>query len=691
MNTSENKLVTFGTVVVSEIVNPFDPLKDIKRTVDLDGRALREYINLDADSDAIVSLNGVIVYEWDEIVPCNSTIIISPYVAGGGGSKNILASVAMIALMVVAPMAGVAMLNTIGATTALSYGSAMAIMYGTQAAVMIGGSMLIQSAFKPDVPNLPALGGSGTQESNTYSWSGLTTNQQPNTPIPVLYGSAWVGGTVINKYVSYDGTDEWLNVQIALCQGQIYDISEDDILINNNPFSNYSTQVIDDVATKTAYLDFRDGSFDQTVMDNFGDTYSLVSAPTLVTKANPIEQTSTSTNVDKLEVVINFAQGLRTITNAGTNGSTEVQFQIEYALEGTDDWNYIIEDVYITAPRYIATNTSIWSGTKTITFETIEDWVSYFGSTPVNGKTYYGPDGDPEDPTYYKCAVQYYDKLFENSNILAVKASTAQAYKKAYETEIFTAGKYKVRVTRLTDDNEGNQQLFNDMYLSYLGEINTEDVNYGGIAMVGIKIKATDNLSGEPNFKFNISRKPINGLRTNNPANAVYDMLTNRQYGAGLTDANIDTNAFDEWRDFCFAQNLPDLILDENDVRETQFIVQGSYNDAFSWMRPILVLKGSSIPQGINEADIFSSFAFSIRNVETGGTTGGNIFYAQNIVAVKYVYNVVDDMNDLFIYFPRILTADYITHSFDTFTAEMYPQGYYDDNILKFNGVLDTQ
>ena len=550
----------------------------MKRSVTLDGRPLREYIDLDADIDAVVSLNGVIVYEWDEIVPCNSTIIISPYVAGsGGGSKNILATIAMIALVVVAPYAVGAMMGMAG--TAMGMGTAMAIgglsgamIMGATAAVMIGGSMLIQSAFKPDMPNLPALGGSGTQDSPTYSWSGIQTSQQPNNPIPVLYGTAWVGGTIINKYLTYDGTDEWLNIQVALCHGEIYPIDETDILINNNPFLNYSTQIIDDVSVKTAYLDFRDGAFDQTVMDGFGDTSVLTSIPVKVTQDNPVEQVTESSNIDKLEVVINFAQGLRTITNAGTNGPATVEFKIAYALDGTDDWQdfYGVSDtaketgyIWQLVPFYLCFFNC--TTPTAIIYDTDADFIDAWNvdpntlqlTTTSSFKVLVLSDGGSY--TLRKLTTEVYQELI---NTLSVTASSTQAYKKSYTTDVLTPGKYKIRVTRMTADKlPTDTRLFNDMYLSYVSEVNTEDINYGGIAMVGIRIKATDNLSGEPNFKFRVSRKPItiNGVvkEPSNPSNAVLDMLTNRHYGAGINVANIDTNAFNDWGKFCFSDMEP--------------------------------------------------------------------------------------------------------------------------------------
>ena len=559
--------------------------------------------------------------------------------------------------------------------------------------------MLIQSAFKPDMPNLPALGGSGTQESPTYSWSGLQTSQQPNRPIPVLYGTAWVGGTIINKYITYEGTDEWLNIQVALCHGEIYAIDETDILINNSPFLNYSTQIIDDVSVKTAYLDFRNGAFDQTVMDGFGDTSVLTSIPVKVTQANPVEQVTESSNIDKLEVVVNFAQGLRTITNSGINGPTTVQFKIAYALDGTNDWQdfYGVSDdaketgyIWKLIPFYLCfpSPTNPCVAPTPVIYDTDADFIDAWDVDPhslkIHTSSAFSIHTLNDGKAYYLFKITT-ENYIEQINTLSVIASSTQAYKKSYTTDVLTAGKYKVRLTRLTADNDGNQRLFNDMYLSYVSEVNTEDINYGGIAMVGIKVKATDNLSGEPNFKFRVSRKPINGLVTSNPANAVYDMLTNRHYGAGIDVANIDTNAFDEWVDFNNGGYVPDVVANETDVEGV-----ANWKYAGGTQDISVRFKVDSMPTNITSAEDIVLLQIDIENPSISFY---RTFTENDISKIAYSYHSGVG-NELVIYFglPQSeYTGTSLGLSVSSVDITLFSEEYLASNVLKFNGVLDTQ
>ena len=120
-------------------------------------------------------------------------------------------------------------------------------------------------------PRLPSFGNTEDQ-SPTYGWDGVTTTQDVGIPVPIVYGEHKVGGNIINAFVTTDGDKNYLNVLIALCEGEIDSISN--IKINDNPIANY-----DGITTYE-----RMGTNDQSVISNFEDLHNIYAVNTQLTK-----------------------------------------------------------------------------------------------------------------------------------------------------------------------------------------------------------------------------------------------------------------------------------------------------------------------------------------------------------------------------------------------------------------------
>lgn len=187
---------------------------------------------------------------------------------GGGGGKNPLAAVAMVALMVSAPYLGGVLA---GAAQGLFVGAGMnAVTYGAYAAsvgsalVLAGGGVLINAALPPVRPDLPSLGTgarNGWEESATYGW-GVEDNPTHNgRPVPVLYGrKAGVTPFLAGRYVSTDGDKQYLNLLFIVAEGPLDAIT--DVKINDNPVTNY----------EAVQVETRLGTASQTVIPWFNDT-----------------------------------------------------------------------------------------------------------------------------------------------------------------------------------------------------------------------------------------------------------------------------------------------------------------------------------------------------------------------------------------------------------------------------------
>jgi len=92
-------------------------------------------------------------------------------------------------------------------------------------------------------------------------------------------------------------------------------------------------------------------------------------------------------------------------------------------------------------------------------------------------------------------------------------------------------------------------------------EIQNAPLAYPGLAVLGLRIRATDQLSGgTPSVLTVMKGRKVRtsfGSETEswsqNPAWIVRDMLTNKQYGMGalIADADIDQDSFEEFADYC--------------------------------------------------------------------------------------------------------------------------------------------
>ena len=156
-----------------------------------------------------IRVNGEVIHpdKWlDYKINKEDKIIVTPAIEGeDAGFLQILIGVAL--LFIAGPLAAPLALT---AET-----SAMIAAMG--ASMILGG--ISSLLFKPDLPIPPAY--VGTEETQTYSWSGIKTMSRTDTPIPVIYGTHMVGGNLISVFTDRYGTDDYLHMLIALGEGEI--------------------------------------------------------------------------------------------------------------------------------------------------------------------------------------------------------------------------------------------------------------------------------------------------------------------------------------------------------------------------------------------------------------------------------------------------------------------------------------
>lgn len=368
-------------------------------------------------------------------------------------------------------------------------------------------------------PKMPSFGSGGfglDENSATYGWDGVKTQTDAGISIPVVYGEHLIGGNIINSYIWSNGEQEYLNILIALCEGEIEEIGQ--IYINENE--------LDNIGNVEQYT--RLGSNEQSVIKYFEDVNrnsSPIQSKLYTDQA--YNYTTEYSDVEAFEIQMRF-NGIYRKNDDGVLFAYTVNTQVEYKL----------------------TTDSVY--TRAADFE--------------------------------------------------VRACQTAPLTRFYRVENLTSGKYDIRITRTTKNSTDRE--FADQYLMYINEIATDDLAYPNIALVGLRLLATDQLSGPtPNVTTTIKGlkisvpKVMNGDSVvawddyywdpdaeefklisddtsltwddetyvtqycANPVWCIYDLLTNARYGLGdyISASDINLSTFVESAKYC------EELLDDGD------------------------------------------------------------------------------------------------------------------------------
>lgn len=202
--------------------------------------------NLPAVIETDTILNGEIIRSPENtwIMPGDQIVFI-PHV-NSDVLRTILPLVIMAAAFVLFP-----------GSLALTAAWSMPEIIAARMAMVIGGSLLVNAILPPPKGKTPALG--NFSNSPTYSWNAKTTDN-PDTPIPMIFGTMKVHGKIISSYRSNDGSKHYLNLLLSLGQGIVSNIY--DFKLNGQPAYQYDN----------VKIEARKGDIDQTSIDGFNTT-----------------------------------------------------------------------------------------------------------------------------------------------------------------------------------------------------------------------------------------------------------------------------------------------------------------------------------------------------------------------------------------------------------------------------------
>lgn len=316
------------------VQNPFGAASS-RAIMDLPaGRTIRSVIDehwAHGDYDLMVSKNGELLEDFDqEVKDGDSLIFLAKLKGGGGGPKNIIKAVALLAVVAVAAyVSGGAGALWFG----LAPGSGMAITAG--AAIGIGGSYLINAMMPPHVASLAGGIGGFNQGSNTYGWNPSENQMAEGLTIPAIYGVHRVTPQLISRHTTTDGESQYLNMLFAIAEGPVASISS--VRINGNPIENY-TGVSSEV---------RLGNLSATTIEAFNDTISETAVGGELTASSWVTASTSGNAVQGLGIGLVFPRGLLKVDSATgnfTNMSVTVRIEYQISPLGWHSQDFTITD-----------------------------------------------------------------------------------------------------------------------------------------------------------------------------------------------------------------------------------------------------------------------------------------------------------------------------------------------------------
>ncbi|MPQ56311.1 phage tail protein [Duganella sp. FT27W] len=565
--------VTPVMIPVIRITNPFNAREFVREELTWRARkSLAAYFPAPAAAESVISINGKIIpRDQFRVTYLDRTdnLVVCPVPTGGGGAKGILTIVAMIAIAVVTAGAGLAIAGAMGLTgTALTVGGAI-----IQAGISIAGAMLVNAALAPSKPTPNRSEAS----SATYGADGAKNTSLEGIPVPICYGEFRMAGNVLGMHTENDADDnQTLYMLLSAGEGPVASLT--DIEINDNPlvdYKNVEVQTRLGLSTQAPIPWFKDNVVADSKNQKIGADWFY---------------STTSTAVDQLRFDFVAPQGLCKIdSKSGEANRYTVDLQIQIRPAGSTDefkdiasaaeiidWEEVTGSVvrktgefYDSATgrayRYDADGRIVYTDAPELS------WVDVWG-VAIGKATSAGQFLSQSSPTPIQTpdGVQYVNRVPVYRVGTSMTAHKRAAVRRSFNTVTLDSGKYEVRVRRNTPKSD-DQTIIDDIYLSDINEITLDTLIYPNTALVALKIKLSDQISGMPKVTFLNGGRVINVFgrpgtfatedqwypaASKNPAWIIWDMLTHRRYGGAMATSRLDFPAFQNWAKYCDEKNL---------------------------------------------------------------------------------------------------------------------------------------
>jgi predicted phage tail protein len=572
-------------IPVIRITNPFNPREFVNEQIAWNGtKSLLDYFPAPS-VEVIISINGKIVPREEyasTYLGRTDNIVVCPIPTGGDSGKGVLRVVAMIAISVYAPQLAGSMYSAMGGTYVAA--SASMTLGMLSAGVVVAGSLLVSSIFAAPQPTSNT---SSSANTSSYGIDGAKNTSLESIPVPVCYGKFRMGGNILGLHVDNDADDNQI-LYILLSAGEGKVVSLSDVEINDTPVSDFK-----DVEVQT-----RLGLASQLPIPWFNDTIVAIN------KGQKLTQdwfySTTTTAVDKMRLDFVAPNGLCSFDSA-TGGALpySVDLEMQYRVDGSESaWLPMPSETEVS--KWVAVSkTEVEDASGVPTYDMFHQpiyptktvWKTVRGDL-LSG---FAPEVEVTDPAaleYLKTApltlttdengqpvaTSRYPVYIQTTRMTSSKRS---AVRKSFSTSKLEPHKYEVRVRRTSKDSMETAVL-DDIYFSDLNEIVLDTLSYSNTALVGLRVRLTDQLSGLPKVTYinggrilNVYGKPTENQAeqwfedaSTNPAWIVWDILTNRRFGGAMPSSRIDFIAFRDWAKYC-----EDTGLEWNGVIDTEMNV----------------------------------------------------------------------------------------------------------------------
>ncbi len=271
---------------------------------------------------------------------------------GGGGQKNPLRTVLMLAVTVAAFYAGPLVGSALFGTSLIEGGLAVGLTVGQGIAltsaigsglITLAGTALVNAIAPAPRASLGSLSGSARpgRDSPTLSISGQRNRIDPFGPVPVVLGRfRFAPPYGARPFTEVVGADQYLR-GVLICMGPV---AFSDYTIGDTPIEEF-----DDVE-----LEVRQGFPDDPPLTLVVDQVS--EGPLSVALEPDDWQTrTTALGTDEISIDISALSGLVTFDEQGSRLTASVHFDVQYAPAGTEDWeavgSFVISDRSTAAVR----------------------------------------------------------------------------------------------------------------------------------------------------------------------------------------------------------------------------------------------------------------------------------------------------------------------------------------------------
>ena len=536
-----------NNIIVQKSLLPFNQtfttveLKDCKTVQDVVNKTIPYHF---ADCRLVVTYNGQVIEKekWETTELKEADLIGLNFIpTGGGGGKNTLMMIAVIVAAVALPaLAGAAYsaaaATAAGATAIGGVSVAGALAYG---AVMIAGSMLLTMAQTALMSTPKQSSGTNASESQTSFIEGASNALNKYGVIPVNLGTnRMFPSQAALPYTESAGNNQY-------CR-QLFTYGYGKVLVSDRKIGETSLDEFDEVELEDKLnADLNEGT-SLYANDIYQEDLSIK-----ITKEEGAVIRTTQKDVDECEVDITF-QGLTKYNSQGNKTNTSVEFEIQYAPTGTEEWSVGSSGLQTKNPQILTEDLSnTYTGAKKAkhrsrknTFIILNTYNGLVYTEQTSGQIRHGvtwPTLSNDDvvlgyirgedkldkvpltyidnhseliPKYinsaedFKVTVDFSDYSNVKINVstgfvkgvagnLIVTDATSQSLRKTKRMCFPQKGQYDIRIKRLTDDST-EDTLINASYWSALRSVKStvKPVNFANISGTAMRIKASEQLNG---------------------------------------------------------------------------------------------------------------------------------------------------------------------------------------------------